>query len=143
MNTIDNQTTANQISVGVVDMFLYLYVENYDDIVNKTNEYTFLNYSGIMKTMQGSVNADNPIFSFPKERRYNFITCAFIQQQATIKNTLTDLGGIRFDQALPVEFSSTAVKILILRIIKTYQNKLVRLLILALLLVLFKRKKVI
>ena len=65
MNTIDNQTAGNQISVGVVDMFLYLYVENYDDLVNKTNKYTFLNYSGIMKTMQGSVNADNPIFSFP------------------------------------------------------------------------------
>ena len=109
MNTIDNQTTADQIVVGVVDMFLYLYVENYDDIVNKTNEYTFLNYSGIMKTMQGSVNADNPIFSFPKERRYNFITCAFIQQQATIKNTLTDLGGSRFDQVLSVDVSPTAV----------------------------------
>ena len=109
MNTIDNQTAGNQISVGVVDMCLYLYVENYDDLVNKTTEYTFLNYSGIMKTMQGSVNADNPIFSFPKERRYNFITCAFIQQQATIKNTLTDLGGIRFDQVLSVEYSNISI----------------------------------
>ena len=90
-------------------MFLYLYVENYDDIVNKTNEYTFLNYSGIMKTMQGCVNADNPIFSFPKERRYNFITCAFIQQQATIKNTLTDLGGMRFDQVSSVTFSNIPI----------------------------------
>ena len=62
-----------------------------------------------MKTLQGSVAADNPIFSFPKERRYNFITCAFTQQQATIKNTWTDLGGIRFDQVLPVVFSSTSV----------------------------------
>ena len=57
-----------------------------------------MNYNGIMKTMQGNVNADNPIFSFTKERRYNFIACTFTQQQATIKNTWTDLGGIRFDQ---------------------------------------------
>ena len=90
-------------------MFVYLYVENYDDLVNKTTEYAFLNFNGIMKTMQGNVNADNPIFSFPKERRYNFIACAFTQQQATIKNTWSDLGGIGFDQVLPVEFSSACV----------------------------------
>ena len=59
--------------------------------------------------MQGSVNADNPIFSFPKERRYNFITCAFIQQQVTIKNTLTDLGGIRFYKVSSVSFSNVPV----------------------------------
>ena len=62
-----------------------------------------------MKTMQGNVNADNPIFSFPKERRYNFITCAFTQQQATIKNTWTDLGGIRFDQVSTVTFSNIPI----------------------------------
>ena len=109
MNTVDNQTAGNQLSVGVVDMFVYLYVENYDDLVNKTTEYTFLNFNGIMKTMQGSVNVDNPIISFPKEKRYNFISCAFTQQQATIKNTWTDLGGIRSDQVSSVEFSPASV----------------------------------
>ena len=36
MTSQDCQTAANQIAVGVVDMFLYFYVENYDDVVNKS-----------------------------------------------------------------------------------------------------------
>ena len=107
MQSLDDQTQANQISVGILDMWLYLYVENYEDVADKVHEYKFLNYHGILKTCQQNVNSDSPLFSFPKERRYNFICCAFIQQQATIKNTYVDLGGIRFDQVQSVIFSST------------------------------------
>ena len=41
MTSQDCQTAVNQIAVGVVDMFLYLYVENYDDVVNKSYDFEF------------------------------------------------------------------------------------------------------
>ena len=79
MTSQDCQTAANQIGVGLVDMFLYLYVENYDDVVNKSYDYEFLSYNGILKTMNQQVNSDSQIFNFPKRRKINFISCAFCQ----------------------------------------------------------------
>ena len=58
MTSQDCQTAVNQIGVGVVDMFLYFYVENYDDVVNKSYDYEFLSYNGILKTMNQQVNSD-------------------------------------------------------------------------------------
>ena len=85
-------------------MFLYLYVENYDVVVNKSYEFESLSYSGIRKTMNRRVNSDSQIFNFPKRRKINIISCAFTQQEATIKNSLTDF-GVRFDQVANMYFS--------------------------------------
>ena len=106
MTSQDCQTATNQIGVGVVDMFLYLYVENYDDVVNKSYDYEFLSYNGILKTMNQQVNFDSQIFNFPKQRKINFISCAFFQQQATLKNSLTDF-GVRFYQIADTNFSDS------------------------------------
>ena len=108
MTSQDCQTTTNQIAVGVVDMFLYLYVENYDDVVNKSYDFEFLSYNGILKTMNQQVNSDSQLYNFPKQSKINFISCAFTQQEATIKNSLTDF-GVRFDQVANVYFSNTVI----------------------------------
>ena len=91
MTSQDCQTTTNQIGVGVVDMFLYLYVEHYDDVVNKSYNYEFLSYNGTLKTMNQQVNSDSQIFNFPKQRKITFISCACCQQQATLKTLLLTL----------------------------------------------------
>ena len=63
-----------------------------------------MSYNGILKTMNQQVNSDSQIFNFPKQRKISFISCAFCQQQATLKNSLTDF-GVRFDQLAEIHFS--------------------------------------
>ena len=108
MTSQNCQTATNQIAVGVVDMFLYLYVENYDDVVNKSYDFEFLGYSSICKTMNQQVNSDSQLFNFPKQRKINFISCAFTQLEATIKNSLTDFGVI-FEQVANAYYSDKKV----------------------------------
>ena len=55
--------------------------------------------------MNQQVNSDSQIFSFPKKRKINFISCALCQQQATVKNSLTAF-GVRFDQLVDIKFSN-------------------------------------
>ena len=64
-------------------MFLYLYVEIYDDVANESCGFEFLSYGGIRKTMTQQVNSDSQLFNFPKQK-INFISCEFTQQGAIL-----------------------------------------------------------
>ena len=110
MTSQDSQSgTANCIGVGVIDVWLYLYCEQYDDITNRTHPYDFINYKGVLKAMTQGVSSDSQIFQFGRDRKkIDFIALAFTQQQATIKNSLSDF-GIRFAQVSSVRFSAANV----------------------------------
>ena len=55
--------------------------------------------------MTQGVSSDSQIFQFERKKKIEFIALAFTQQQATIKNSLSDF-GISFDQIASVQYSS-------------------------------------
>ena len=68
MTSQDSQKgTPNCIGVGVIDVWLYLYCEQYDDITDKTYPYDFINYKGVGKTMTQGVSSDSQIFQFERK----------------------------------------------------------------------------
>ena len=64
----DSQTGPNCIGIGVIDVWLYIYCEQYDDITNKTYPYDFINYKGVRKTMTQGVSSDSQIFQFERKK---------------------------------------------------------------------------
>ena len=90
-SALSNSGTANNISVAVVDMNLWLYRVHAPNAVSIPKEIYIKQFTATLHTITGTHDEFN--VDFKKNRRLTHIACAFVQKKGAMKYSPTDLSS--------------------------------------------------